>query len=420
MTDNPIEVETETTIAAEADSAPTALPVVVIKKRRALPFFSRHPWVFTGAIARVDGDPPAGAEVQVVTDSGEFIARGLFNPHSNIRVRLYSWRADCAVDDAFLSERLDAALALRRDVLDRNQAESACRLVASEADGLSGLTVDRYGQWLVLQLTSFALAERRDVIVRLLKEKLSPAGILLRTEKGIRDAEGLQLTDGLLEGEAPPSPMFIEEYGVRYGLDLLQGQKTGFYLDQRDNRAAFAKYTAGRSVLDLFCYTGGFGLSAMVNGGARGVLGVDASEAALKIAQANAELNGVADRMTFEKGDAFRVLDRLREEGQQFGAVVLDPPKMARHRSAVPSALKGYAQLNRAAMELLSPNGILVTCSCSGLVTRADFEAALAKAAIDAGRNLQILETRGPAADHPASVFCPENHYLDCYICRVE
>ncbi len=421
MSESDSQVNTQVETDDGAVDSVAGLPAVVIKKRRALPFFSRHPWVFAGAIARVEGEPPAGAEVQVVSDRGEFIARGLYNPRSNIRVRLYSWQAGVPVDELLIAQRLDAALALRHQILHLESGpESACRLVSSEADGLSGLTVDRYGKWLVVQLTSLALAAHRELIVKLLKQKLSPSGIFLRTEKGIREAEGLTQTDGLLDGVEPPQPMFIEENGVRYGLDLRQGQKTGFYLDQRDNRAAFAKYTRGRKVLDLFCYTGGFGLSALVNGGARDAHGVDASATALRIAAANAELNGVSNRVTFEKADVFRLLEQMPDTGKRYGAVVLDPPKMARHRNAVPSALKGYAQLNRAAMELLEPDGILVTCSCSGLVTREDFEAMLAKSAIDAGRRVQVLESRGPSADHPLSVFCPENHYLKCLICRVE
>ncbi len=395
------------------------LPRVVIKKRRALPFFSRHPWVFAGAIARIDGDPSPGGEVEVVSDRGEFIARGLYNPHSNIRVRLYSWEDDRAVDRALFSQRLDEAIGLRRDLLHLTEPRTACRMVSSEADGLSGLTVDRYDEWLVVQFTSLAMAERTSDIVELLQEKLSPQGVWLRTERGIREAEGLELADGLIAGAEPPQPLFIEEWGVRYGLDLVRGQKTGFYLDQRDNRAAFAKYTSGRRVLDLFCYTGGFGLNALINGGAASVHGIDTSEPALTLAKANAEFNEVAARMTWERGDIFHVQQDLRGSGQQYGAVVLDPPKMARHRNAVAAALKGYAALNRTAMEMLEPDGILLTCSCSGLVSRDDFEGILAKAANEAGRGLQILERRGAAADHPVSVTCPENDYLKCYLCRV-
>lgn len=395
------------------------LPKVVLKKRRALPFFSRHPWVFAGAIARIEGGPVDGAEVLLVTDRGEFVARGLFNSQSNIRVRLYSWDVNCPIDEALFSQRLDDAIRLRTQVLKLEASESACRLVFSEADGLSGLTVDRYDNWLVVQFTSLALASRQEMLIDLLKSKLSPAGIWLRTEKGIREAEGLDCTDGLLDGEPPPQPLFIKEHGVRYGLDLVAGQKTGFYIDQRDNRAAFARYTHQRRLLDVFCYSGGFGLTAVLQGDAKSVLGIDASETALRLARANAELNGVASKARYERADAFEKLEQLSQTGERFGAIVLDPPKMARHRKAVPAAIKGYARLHRLAFQLLEPDGILASCSCSGLVTQDEFEGVLAKAAVESGRNLQILESRGPSPDHPISVFCPENEYLRCYICRV-
>jgi 23S rRNA (cytosine1962-C5)-methyltransferase len=396
------------------------LPRIILKPRRALPFFARHPWLFVGAIARVEGDPDPGAEVAVVSHEGQFIARGLFNPASNIRVRLYSWNAEAALDEDLWSRRLDAAIALRRDLFRDMGPETACRLVFSEADGLSGLTVDRYGEWLLVQLTSRALAARRDVLFRLLTEKLAPAGIWLRTEKGIGEAEGLEIADGLVSGREPPRPLFISEHGIRYGIDVIEGQKTGFYLDQRDNRAAFARsLRPDARVLDVFCYSGGFGLAAVVLGGARHVVGIDVSEAALALARANAQLNGVADRFRFEPGRAFDVLERLAAAGERFDAVVLDPPKLTRHKAGVPKALKAYHQLNRQAVAVLRPGGLLVTCSCSGLVTRDEFKRMLAEVALRTDRPLQILEFRGAAADHPMSVHCPETAYLKCCVCRV-
>ena len=403
------------TSAASAAS----LPKVVVKSRKAMPFFNRHPWVFAGAIHRIEGDPGAGDEVALVAHDGTFIARGLFNPHSNISVRLYTWRADEPLDEALWSRRLDAAIALRRDLFPDTTAESAFRLVYSESDGLSGLVVDRYGDWLLLQLTSLALATRRDAIVRLLKEKLHPAGIWLRTEKGIRESEALELTDGLIDGCEPPRPLFIEEHGVRFGVDVVEGQKTGFFLDQRDNRSAVARYVRGHRVLDVFCYGGAFGLAALVRGGAREVVGVDVSEPALTLARANAELNGVAAHTRFERAKAFEALEQFRDSGEQFDAVILDPPKMTRHRAGLPQALRGYHSLNELAVSVLRPGGLLVTCSCSGLVNRADFEAMLAGVATRTDRPIQVLEARGAAPDHPVSVHCPENNYLTCHICRV-
>ncbi|MGH7200561.1 MAG: class I SAM-dependent rRNA methyltransferase [Planctomycetaceae bacterium] len=400
-------------------TAADQLPQVTLKPRRALPFFHRHPWVFAGAVARVDAAAAPGDEVAVRSETGQFVARGLFNPHSNIRVRLYSWQEDVPLDRGFWSARLDEAIALRRRLFPHADQQTAFRLVFSEADGLSGLIVDRYGDWLTVQFTSRALADRRAAFVELLQEQLAPAGLWLRTEKGIRESEGLELSDGLLAGTEPPRPLVIDEDGVRSGVDIVEGQKTGAYLDQRENRAAAARYVRGRRVLDVFCYAGAFGLAAVKQGGADHVTGVDVSEAALARAAANAELNDIAPQFRFERSDAFTAMERLHAAGERFDVVILDPPKMTRHRAGLKKALRGYHSLNRLAMDLLPPGGILVSCSCSGLVDREVFEQMLAETAVRAGRRLQVLEARGQSPDHPVSLDCPENAYLKCYICRI-
>ena len=405
--------------SVSSDSAVSvSLPRVYVKPRRALPFFGRHPWVFQGAVQKVAGDPEPGAEVALVTDREEFIARGLYNPDSNIVVRLYSWEEAAPLDEAFWQKRLAEAIRLRTGVLGWNAPEGACRLVYSEADGLSGLIVDRYRDWLLVQFTSRALAARSEMIVRLLQAELNPAGIWLRTEKGIREAEGLSLHDGPLAGGEPPRPLFVEENGLRFGIDIVEGQKTGFFLDQRENRAASARYITHGRVLDCFSYTGGFALNFARKPDVREVLCVDASEPALALARANAELNGLGQKLRFEKADAFTHIGQLKEQGERFNAIVLDPPKLARHRKSVPDALRGYHRLNRAALDLLEPDGILVTCSCSGHVNREMFETMLSEVAGESGRRLQILESRGASPDHPISVQCLENNYLKCCICR--
>ena len=254
---------------------------------------------------------------------------------------------------------------------------------------------------------------------RLLQEIMQPRGIWLRTEKGMRAAEGLDVADGLVSGEAPPRPMFIKEHGLRYEMDVVEGQKTGFFVDQRDNRLAAANYADGKRVLDVCCYTGGFSLNVLQHGGAISVRGIDQSEAALQLARNNAELNGLGSRAQFEKQDAFQALEQARDAGEKYGMIILDPPKMARQGKAVEGALRGYHMLNRMAIECLEPGGILVTCSCSGHVSREMFEDMLAEAALSADRRLQILESRGAAADHPTLVSCMETNYLKCCICRV-
>lgn len=395
------------------------LPRVILKPRRAQPFFYRHPWVFDSAIARVEGEPRAGDEALLVTEKGDPVARGLFNPRSNIRLRLYEWDVSRPLDDAFFAGRIDAALRLRERLYPTWTGSAAGRLVFSEGDSISGLTVDRYGDWLVVQFTSAALAARKDAILRHLQDRLRPKGVVLRTEKGIGEVEGLELGDGLAAGEPPPRPLFVEEHGLRYGVDLLEGQKTGFFLDQRENRLAAARYTGGGRVLDLFCYSGGFGLTALHVGGAGRVVGVDVSEAAVTLAAENARLNGLDAKTEYRARPAFEALEEFAASGERFDVVILDPPKMTRTRHTVEKALKGYYSLNKLAVDLLPPGGVLVTCSCSGLVGRDDFEQVLATVVMRTGRAVQILESRGPAADHPVSISCPESNYLKCYICRV-
>lgn len=392
---------------------------VILKPRKALPFFSRHPWVFQGAVDRVDGKPAAGDQVALLAQDGQFIAWGLFNPTSKIVVRLYSWDESQPLTDEFWYQRIEDAAGLRKILYPDQGPGNACREIYSEADGLSGLTVDRYGDWLLVQLTSFALARRQDTIVAALRKTLQPQGIWLRTEKGMRAAEGLEVADGLLWGAPPPRPLQIEEHGVRYQIDVTEGQKTGFFLDQRDNRRRTADFASGKRVLDVCCYTGGFGLNCLVNGDAAEVIAVDASESALTQAQANATLNGVSDRLKTVKQDAFKALEELESRQQRFDVVVLDPPKLARNRQGIDAALRGYYSLNRFALGLIQPGGFFVTCSCSGQISHEMFADMLSQASLHANRRLQLLEVRGPSADHPSSVHCLETDYLKCYLCRV-
>src|SRR5439155_25253630 len=265
--------------------------------------------------------------VDLYSHGGHFIARGLYNGRSKIRVRLYSWSEKDELDRDFFRGRLQAALRLRQ-TLGLDGPDQAARLVFSEGDGLSGLTIDRYDRWLAVQFTSLGLAQRRELLADLLEELIQPAGIWLRTERGIGQLEGLEIQDGPLRGDVPAEPIVITEGPVRYLVNLREGQKTGFYLDQRDNRRAVAALAAGRRVLDAFCYTGGFGLQA-AHAGAREVVGVDGSEPALELARANARLNGF-DNVSFLQSDVFDALDAFVEKGERFGMVVLDPPKFAR------------------------------------------------------------------------------------------
>ena len=404
----------------ENDVAPAALSgaTVFIKPKRARPFFGRHPWVLDSAILRVDGNPDSGDVVDVVTHDGNFIARGLWNASSRIRVRLYSFMQDQALDQIFWNARIENAVALRQQ-LHLFSKKTGCRLINSEGDNLSGVIVDQYGPYLAVQVTALAMAERLDMICDSLERIVQPKGILLRgAERGLGKLEGLHLPDRLLRGEPPDGPIFVEEHGLRFGVDLTEGQKTGYYLDQRENRQAAARYAAGRRVLDMFCYSGGFGVASAVSGNASSVLSVDSSIKAISLARENAELNN-ATTMTVEQADAFEKLASLEEENAKFGMVVLDPPKFARSRASASDALRAYHRINRLGVDLLEPGGVLVTCSCSGAITRDDFLMTLSAVAQRSGRTLQLLEYRGAAPDHPVNLHCLEGEYLKCVIARV-
>lgn len=387
-----------------------------------MPFFSRHPWVFESAIASVESDdgmePPPGTRIELLSAEGEFVAHGLWNPRSIIRVRLYSWEKQRPVDETLLEERIQAAVTLRQTQFDLTDSETGCRLIFSEADGLSGLTVDFYSGFAVAQFTSLALYQYRTQIVDALQTIVQPKGLWLRTEKGMREAEGLDSADGLVAGETPPRPLMIREHGVQYAVDMQEGQKTGCYLDQRDNRVAAAKFLRGADVLDAFCFSGGFGITALKNG-ADSVTSVDSSAAAIEMAQANAAANGVAEKMTFRKNDVRSELESIVESGKQFDAVILDPPKLARTRNGLSRALKGYLRFNQLGVNVLKPGGILITCSCSGHVSRTDFVSMLSDVARTTRRDIQILEQHGHPCDHPISASCPESEYLKMFICRV-
>jgi 23S rRNA (cytosine1962-C5)-methyltransferase len=395
----------------------TAFGPVILKPRRARPFFARHPWVFDSSIDRVIGEPRAGDQVDVVTNDGQRIATGLYNPTSAIRVRLYRWD-DGPLDGAFWSKTLAAAGRLRSEILDLGKNSSAYRLIFSEGDGLSGLTVDRYDRWLVAQFTSLALYTHRDLMLGLLTELTDAEGIIARTDRGVTPKEGLRAGQESTVGKVPVEPVTIVENGLHFRVDIQSGQKSGFYLDQRVNRREVASYCHGKRVLDLFCFSGAFSLNAARNGAVE-TLGVDSSAPAIELARQNAALNGI-ENIEFIVGDVLEVLQRLELEQRRFDVVICDPPKFARQAKDVEHALKGYLRLNMAALEVLKPDGILVTCSCSGLIGRELFTDLLGNVAEQSRRPIQILEQRGQAPDHPVSASCLETEYLKCVICRVE
>jgi 23S rRNA (cytosine1962-C5)-methyltransferase len=393
--------------------------IVILKPGRSAPFRNRHPWLFSGAIDKIQGNPQAGDWVRICDDMEAFIAYGLYNPHSQIRVRLYAFTEKEIPGAGFFTERVKKAVELRYETLGFEPAsDNACRLVNSEGDGISGLTVDRYGDYLCAQFTSLALFHYKDEILSALNHIPHISGILYRTESAILAEEGLELRDGIAWGKEPRESVIISENGVRFAVNLSTGQKTGFYLDQRSNRVLLEKYASGRAVLDLCTYTGGFALHA-AKAGAKAVTAVDVSASALELAQQNASLNGY-ENIDFVKADMFKYLDKCLSEGRKFDIIVLDPPKMTHSKGAVQSALKGYLQLNATAMQCLNPGGMLFTCSCSGRVSKEEFQLTLHRAALSVNKTLRILEVRGADTDHPVLASCPESEYLKCVVCHIE
>ncbi|TVP49927.1 MAG: class I SAM-dependent rRNA methyltransferase [Gemmatimonadales bacterium] len=395
----------------------TALPRVILRPGREHTTGARHPWLFSGAVDRVEGDPSDGDEVVLIDGEGRAVGRGLWNSRSQIRVRVYSTDPDEALDEDFWRERLVRAIDVRRRIPDLSSSDPV-RLVFSEADGLSGLVVDRMGGWLVVQLTSLALHRRLDHLLDVLEEELRPDGIMLRTEKGILEEEGLELGDGILRGREPEGPVPLADGQLRMLADLRTGQKTGFYLDQRWNRRAVAKWAHGRRAADVCTYSGGFALHLAL-GGAASVVGVDVSASALALAEEHARLNSMEDRLRWVRSDAGKWFDAELEAGRSYDLIVLDPPRFARSRRGVPSALRGYARLNEAAVRILEPGGVLATFSCSGRVTREAFAGVLAEVASRTGRRLRILETLGQPADHPVDPNTPETAYLKGFVLEV-
>jgi 23S rRNA (cytosine1962-C5)-methyltransferase len=390
---------------------------VTLKPDRERSVLLRHPWLFSGAIAHVSDRPADGAAVDVVDAAGRWLARGTWSGASQIRVRLWTWTPDEAIDAALIERRLDRALAGRAR-LAADPATTAYRLVFSEADGLPGVVVDRYGPYLVVQLTTAGAVARHEALVAALVERLAPAGILERSEVEARAHEALPPVARTLWGEPPAGPVEIVERGLRLLVDLTAGQKTGAYLDQRDNRVRVAAYCQDAEVLGGFCYSGGFELQA-ARADATAITGIDSSAEALRLAADNAALNGLTLPLEWVAGNVFAELRRLRAEARRFDAVILDPPKFVQSRAQLERGLRGYKDINLLALQLLRPGGTLATFSCSGLVPADLFQKVVFGAAIDAARDVQIIERLGQPPDHPVLLAFPESEYLTGLICRV-
>jgi 23S rRNA (cytosine1962-C5)-methyltransferase len=379
---------------------------IILKKDREAPVLRGHPWIFSGAIETVEGDPQAPDIADVHDSRGNWLARGLFSPKSQIRVRIVSWR-DVPVDRDFFSGRFSRALALRVNFLSR--ATNAYRLINGEGDFLPGLVVDRYGDFLVCQFFTSGMELFKQTVVDSLATITSAKGIFERSEGRARSEEGLEPSVGTLWGEAPPELLPIEEHGLQFVVDLRHGQKTGFFLDQRENRQFLSSLAQHATVLNCFSYSGAFSVYAL-RGGAREVISLDSSRPALELAEQNLALNGFAGAAAeLIQGDAFAY---LKESQSLFDLVVLDPPSLAHKRSDITAATGGYKYLNLYALRHLKPGGILFTFSCSQHISLDLFQKVVFGAAVDAGRKVSVLKRLGQALDHPVSLHHPEGEYL--------
>jgi 23S rRNA (cytosine1962-C5)-methyltransferase len=392
---------------------------LILKTGKEKSLWRHHPWIFAGAVERIEGRARPGDTLVVVSAEGQALGRAAFSPESSIRARMWTFDAAETVDDAFFKRRVSEALA-RREALPELRGLDGLRLLHGEADGLPGVIADRYGDTVVLQLGSAGADKWRKAIVGALAQITGCARIFERSDMDVRALEGLPPATGPLLGEAPDGPLTITENGVSYRVDVVQGHKTGFYLDQRENRRYLGELSAGRDVLNCFCYTGGFSLQAL-KGGASSVLSIESSGEALDLAKQNAALNGWGDdgRAEWLEADVFSALRSLREEGRRFDLVVLDPPKFAPTAGHAEKAARAYKDIALNGMKLLRPGGLLFTYSCSGGIPMDLFRKITTGAAWDAGVELRLLRQLSAGPDHPVSLNFPEGEYLKGLVCQV-
>ncbi|HMT79509.1 MAG TPA: class I SAM-dependent rRNA methyltransferase [Azonexus sp.] len=374
--------------------------------------FKHHPWLFAGSVGRLEGRARPGDTVDVLADNLRPLGRAAYSPKSQIRARFWTFDAEESIDDAFFKRRIAAAVALRQ-ALPELRGQQGLRLIHAESDGLPGVIADQYGDTVVVQLTSAGADKWRNAIVAGLVKATGCARVYERSDSDVRGLEGLGPTTGWLHGEAPSTPLSIDENGVRLAIDIAGGHKTGFYLDQRENRALLGQLSAGKDVLNCFCYTAGFSLQALA-GGAKSVLSIDSSGPALAQGQANLALNPTlpSDRAQWQEADVFQALRDFRKAGRTFDLIVLDPPKFAPSAAHAERAAKAYKDINILGFRLLRPGGFLMTYSCSGGVGLEMFQKIIADSALDAGRNARIVRRLSGAADHPVALNFPEGEYL--------
>ncbi len=399
-------------------------PRVILKQGKDKPVYLRHPWIFSGAIDRVDGAEDGGT-VDIFDAADQWLARGYYNSHSQIAVRVWTRKREETIDQAFLRMRLERAIALRAGMVDLAET-NAYRLVNAESDFLPGLVVDRYADHLIVQFLTLGIDKHKAELVELLQQLVQPRGVYERSDVEVREKEGLAIQTGSLAGAEPPDLIEIRENGMRFLVNVKTGHKTGFYLDQRENRlrtTAFLRraWAAEKApvLLNGFSYTGAFGVYVCSALPQARVVNLDASQDALELARENMRLNGMEERVESIEGDAFQVLRRMRDGAKSFDAIVLDPPKFVHSQAQLQSGLRGYKDVNLLALKLCKPAGMLVTFSCSGLVSEDLYQKVVFGAAIDAGRDVQVMARLLQGPDHPILLAFPESEYLKGLICRV-
>jgi 23S rRNA (cytosine1962-C5)-methyltransferase len=391
---------------------------IILQPEREKSLRRRHPWVFSKAVLQVKGKPESGETVDVLTLDGKWLCRGAYSADSQIRVRAWTFNEKEQIDQAFFTRRIQRAWSVRQDMYDLNQT-NGLRVVAAESDGLPGVTIDLYADVLVCQLLSAGADANRELIVEALKQTFPGVSIYERSDVDVRKKEGLKPVTGWLHLPRESGEVVILENGMKILVDVINGHKTGFYLDQRDSRAAAGRLAKGKTVLNCFSYTGTFALSCL-KGGAAHVTNVDMSDLALKTAERNLVLNNTElDKANNVKQDVFKLLREYKEQGKLFDMVILDPPKFADSKAQLMQAARGYKDINRVAMQLVKPGGLLLTFSCSGLMEEMLFQKIVADAALDANKDCLFIEKLSQSSDHPIASFYPEGHYLKGLVCKV-
>lgn len=390
---------------------------VVLKKDKEKAVNQRHPWVFSGAIDRVKGKPANGDIVRLINHKGDFMAYGFYNDQSRVALRLLEWDENTEVNDDWFKQKVAIAVNARANIL--NEDTDTCRLIFSEADYLPGLIVDKYADHLAVQILTSGIEKLMPVIIDELRQLLNPLSIFDKSDASSRQHEGMETENIVLWGDEPPASVEVKENGIVYSINIAEGQKSGFYCDQRDNRGIVATHAAGKKVLDCFSYTGGFTLNALKNGAAS-VVSVDSSALAIETLKQNISLNKLdAGKHSAIQSDVNKQLRAFKDAGEKFDIIVLDPPKYAPSRSALDRAARAYKDLNRIGMLLLNSGGLLATFSCSGAMDMENFKQVLAWAALDAGKQVQFIYQFCQPEDHPVRASFPEGEYLKGLLCRV-